>query len=104
MTNDERNPKPECRERRRGKIALSAFGFRYSFGFRHSSFGFWHVRLQSPISHRLDELSHFPDQDSLDAGAERAVDAVVNQRRLGFVAALFQDAHRGNVTGDFISV
>jgi hypothetical protein len=40
MTNDEGNPKPECRTRRSGEIALSSFGFRYSFGFRHSSFGF----------------------------------------------------------------
>src|ERR1051325_6021400 len=41
MTNDERNPKPECRTRRRDKIGLSVFGFRYSFDFviGHSGLG-----------------------------------------------------------------
>src|SRR6185369_3744301 len=40
MTNDERNPKPECRRDLWCAVARSSFGFRYSFGFRHSSFGF----------------------------------------------------------------
>src|SRR6185503_4292677 len=40
MTNDERNPKPECRRTLWCAAARSSFGFRYSFGFRHSSFGF----------------------------------------------------------------
>src|SRR6266536_633507 len=40
MTNDERNPKPECRRALWCAIARSSFGFRYSFGFRHSIFGF----------------------------------------------------------------
>src|SRR5262245_33357927 len=42
MTNDERNPKPECRRVLWCAMAHSSFGFRYSFGFRHSSFGFEH--------------------------------------------------------------
>src|ERR1051326_8318460 len=40
MTNAERNPQPEWRTRRRDETTVSVFGFRYSFGFRHSSFGF----------------------------------------------------------------
>src|SRR6266540_3095156 len=40
MTNDERNPKPECERAFCCAMARSSFGFRYSFGFRHSSFGF----------------------------------------------------------------
>src|ERR1041385_7079818 len=40
MTNDERNPKPERRGALWCAMARSSFGFRYSFGFRHSSFGF----------------------------------------------------------------
>src|SRR5215510_5245824 len=40
MTNDERNPKPECRRALWCAMAHSSFGFRYAFGFRHSSFGF----------------------------------------------------------------
>src|ERR1051325_9851611 len=45
MTKDERNPKPECRRALWPAVAHSSFGFRYSFGFRHSSFGFEHCRL-----------------------------------------------------------
>src|SRR5262245_43529192 len=40
MTNDERSPKPECRKALWCAMANSSFGFRYSFGFRHSAFGF----------------------------------------------------------------
>src|ERR1041385_6082235 len=40
MTNDERNPKRECRRALLCGMARSSFGFRYSFGFRRSSFGF----------------------------------------------------------------
>src|SRR6266571_6888524 len=40
MTNDERNPKAECRRALWCAMARWSFGFRYSFGFRHSSFGF----------------------------------------------------------------
>src|SRR5437667_10282459 len=40
MTNNERIPKLECRRTPRSVIGVSRFGFRYSFGFRHSSFGF----------------------------------------------------------------
>src|SRR6266853_5742597 len=40
MTNDERNPKPECRKLSVVRSPVSSFGFRHSFGFRYSSFGF----------------------------------------------------------------
>src|SRR5262245_11657425 len=40
VSNDERNPKPESRRALWCAMAHSYFGFRYSFGFRHSSFGF----------------------------------------------------------------
>src|ERR1051325_699701 len=40
MTNDERNPKPECQRGLWCAMAPSSFGFRHCFGFRHSSFGF----------------------------------------------------------------
>src|SRR6266498_5540267 len=44
MTNDESNPKPECR-RRRGPG--SDFGLRASFGFRHLDFVIVHSLLTS---------------------------------------------------------
>src|ERR1051326_5695355 len=39
-TNDEGNSKPEFRRALCCAMARSSFGFRYSFGFRHLSFGF----------------------------------------------------------------
>src|SRR6059036_3578608 len=45
MTNDERNPKPECRKLSVVRSPVSSFAFRHSFGFRHSSFGFENCSL-----------------------------------------------------------
>src|SRR5437667_814344 len=49
MTNDERNPKPECRRTLScavaGFVIRASDFFRHSFGFRHSSFGFKNCSL-----------------------------------------------------------
>src|SRR6266516_2540922 len=45
MTNDERNPKPECQKLSVVRSSVSSFEFRDSFGFRHLSFGFENCSL-----------------------------------------------------------
>src|ERR1041385_6924705 len=63
MTNDERNPKPEYRWLLWCVMARSSFGFRDSFGFRHSSFGFGSWFMESPLAisavHRDHELRNW---------------------------------------------
>src|SRR6266571_335805 len=48
MTNDERNPKLECRKLSVVRSPVSSFEFQHSFGFRHSSFGFENCSLFNP--------------------------------------------------------
>src|SRR5438128_7273003 len=56
MTNDERNPKPECRKLSVVRSPVSSFGFHHSFGFRNSSFGFKNCSLfNEKAGHRTGE-------------------------------------------------
>src|SRR5882724_3068903 len=52
MTNDKRNPKPECRKLSVVRSPVSSFGFGHSFGFRHSSFGFENRSLLNQMAGR----------------------------------------------------
>src|ERR1041385_1710986 len=57
MTNDERNPKSECRKISTAQALVSSFGFCHSFGFGHSSFGFAVARFMEervPPTHGRD--------------------------------------------------